>query len=121
MACQKITESEYVKQKMNTHNELVNIGKELALREHEQRMKTESYLTAKNYLQKIDWDDLNIKLDIMYSGDKESIFYYIKNKIKAKKLRKSIRDSISDDSYQQWLSEFGAKEALVSYYLDEDI
>ena len=46
---------------------------------------------------------------------------YIKNKKKAKKLRKSIRDSISDDSYQQWLSEFGAKEALVSYYLDEDI
>ena len=82
MACQKITESEYVEQKMNTHNELVNIGKELALREHEKRMKTESYLTAKNYLKDIDWDDLNIKLDIMYSGDKESIFYYIKNKIK---------------------------------------
>ena len=49
------------------------------------------------------------------------VVQYVKNKIKAKKLRKSIRDSISDDSYQQWLSEFGAKEALVSYYLDEDI
>ena len=61
---------------------LVTLEKELALLQHEKRIKTESYLTAKNYLKDIDWDDLNIKLDIMYSGDKESIFYYIKNKIK---------------------------------------
>ena len=45
---------------------------------------------------------------------------YIKNKKKAKELRKIIREHISDDLYQGWLSEFGAKEALVSYYMDED-
>ena len=45
---------------------------------------------------------------------------YIKNKKKAKELRKIIREHISDDLYQGLLSEFGAKEALVSYYMDED-
>ena len=48
MACQKITENEYVEQKMNTHNELVNIGKELALREHEKRMKSK-FITLNSY------------------------------------------------------------------------
>ena len=77
MACQKITENEYVEQKMNTHNELVNIGKELALREHKERMKTELFLTAKNYLNDLDIDNIYKKIDTMYlKGDE------IKSKIK---------------------------------------
>ena len=83
MACQKITENEYVEQKMNTHNELVNIGKELALREHKGRMKTELFLTAKNFLDKLDIDSISKKIDTMYlKGDDEKICYEVKCKIK---------------------------------------
>lgn len=108
MSCEKITKNNYEEQKMNTHNELVNIGKELALCEQKKKMEDEDYLTAKDFLSKIDFDDLNFNLDKIYGGvfnlgNRESIFKKVKKQIKDMSIHVSTYTKYSEEKINDFI------------------